>query len=175
VSLGAIYRHIGEELYKPLVISTNLEEADENEDKNDTLDNKYIKSKNPNERILSYLIILRTLNHLHVDYLITTFELLKNDLKCDVNKDIFLEYYGIWTLLKWLKLANKPLLTFSIDILLVLSIDSFLFEKYLNQCSNETWFSQISVLMRHLNQTANIDLVLYEKLSVLLQKLSKPK
>ncbi len=170
-----VYRHIGEELYKPLIISKTLESTDKDEDENENEipNNKYIKSKDPNERILSYLIILRTLSHLHVDHLINTFDLLKNDLKCDTNKEIFLDYYGIWTLLKWCKLANKPLLTQSIDILLVLSIDSLLFDNFLNQCSNETWFSQISVLMRHLNQTANVDLVLYEKLSVLLQKLSK--
>ena len=66
---------------------------------------RFIKSDHSHIRLLSCLIIIRTLNQ--VDYLMNVFEILHADLKDDSIKKLFLYYYGPWVLLKWCKLANK--------------------------------------------------------------------
>ena len=66
---------------------------------------RFIKSDNTHIRLLSCLIIIRTLNQ--VDYLMNVFEILRSDLKDESIKELFYCYYGTWVLLKWCKLATK--------------------------------------------------------------------
>ena len=41
------------------------------------------------------------------DYIHNVFEILRHDLKDDAIKELFLNYSGTWTILKWCKLNNK--------------------------------------------------------------------
>ena len=65
----------------------------------------FLQSNNPPVRVLSCLIILRTLNQ--ADYVNNVFEIMRGDLKKDTLKKLFLNYYGTWTIIKWCKLTNK--------------------------------------------------------------------
>lgn len=189
----SIYRKIGETLYKPYTqsnihnhIDCKEEDADEESSSEDSLEDNsnrlinkriFIQSDNSQIRILSSLIILRTLNQ--IDIIVNTLELLKKDLKNNLNnKEYFLKLNGVWTLLKWCKLNNnyKIVLMHLFDLYLLLSIDNNNDNNqlFIQQCSNETWFSHISILFKTLsiNYTQN-ELILIEKLSILLQKLSQ--
>lgn len=66
---------------------------------------RFIKSDNSHIRLLSCLIIIRSLNQ--VDYLMNVYEILRTDLNDESIKKLFLYYNGVWVLLKWCKLANK--------------------------------------------------------------------
>lgn len=97
--------------------SGNSSDNDDNINENDDVDEcedaikkklylfKFIKSDDIHIRILSCLIIIRTLNQ--VDYLVNVFDILRNDLKNEDMKELFLNYYGVWALIKWCKLVNK--------------------------------------------------------------------
>ena len=106
------------------------------------------------------------------DYIQNIFELLRQDLKDDENKELFLNYYGTWTILKFCKSSNKHFLGCSIETYLQLCVDWKQVNAFLDSCGNETWFAHIAGLLK--NQTV-LDLKCLEKLSVLLQKLSKIK
>ncbi len=41
------------------------------------------------------------------DYISNIFEILRHELKNNEFKNIFLSYFGTWTIMKWCKLANK--------------------------------------------------------------------
>ncbi len=90
--------------------------------------NMFLHSENPQIRLLSCLIVLRTLNqgifhfifyyyfsedvgfYLNLflaDYIHNVFEILRDDLKDDCIKQIFMDYFGTWTILKWCKSNNK--------------------------------------------------------------------
>jgi sugar-specific transcriptional regulator TrmB len=124
----SVYRRIGEELYKPLVnikedaiintgsnsstaSSTSDNDDDDDEENEEIKLNRkislfrFIKSDNSHIRLLSCLIIIRTLNQ--VDYLVNVFNILRTDLNDETNKKLFIYYYGVWVLLKWCKFANK--------------------------------------------------------------------
>ena len=118
----SVYRRIGEELYKPLVnikqdtgghsstASSNDDDDEDGENEDIKLKRKlslfrFIKSDNSQIRLLSCLIIIRTLNQ--VDYLMNVFDVLRADLNDETNKKLFLYYYGVWVLLKWCKLTHR--------------------------------------------------------------------
>jgi hypothetical protein len=125
----SVYRRIGEELYKPLVNikedaiintgsnSSTASSTSDNDDDDDDEENeeiklnrkislfRFIKSDNSHIRLLSCLIIIRTVNQ--VDYLMNVFNILRTDLNDETNKKLFIYYYGVWVLLKWCKFANK--------------------------------------------------------------------
>ena len=77
----------------------------------------------------------------------------------------------------------KFLLGLCLDVYLILSIDSEILDNFLESCSNESWFSHISLLFKTPSTNSQIssstgpllDVKVIEKLSVLLQKLSKIK
>lgn len=65
-----------------------------------------------------------------------------------------------------------------------MSMDWLHLDKFLESCSNESWFSQISLLVKNssassnsssnsLMTNSNLDVKIIEKLAVLFQKLSK--
>ena len=98
-------------------------------------------------------------------------------MKDDTLKKLFLNYYGTWTIIKWCKLSNKHFLSCSVDTYLQMSSDWEHLETFLESCSNESWFSHISVILKNTNMPNGVKLEInfLEKLSVLLQKLSKKK
>ena len=85
-----------------------------------------LQSENPHARLLSCLIILRTLTQgnkqylrafsesenklvgsIIVDYIVNVFDVLRQDLRNELARRHFLYYHGTWTILKWFKSANK--------------------------------------------------------------------
>jgi hypothetical protein len=85
----------------------------------------------------------------------------------------------------------KNLLNLAIDVYLLMCVEGQHLEPFLESCSNELWFSNISIVLKNVNtnsnssvgqtisnlstNSANIDVKLVEKMSLLLQKLSKIK
>lgn len=166
-ALASTLRHIGEELFKPQVTKVAEEGSIPKSDRHKT--DIYFHSPNIAVRILSSFIILKTLSR--VDYLAQVFDVLKTDLKDDVGKQIFLTYEGINVILSYMKPAQKALLSSAIDVLLLMSVDSPFTSSFLESCSNEPWFRTTVNLL----QRKGLDSKILEKLSIVLQRLSKVK
>ncbi|XP_074619554.1 coiled-coil domain-containing protein 138-like [Acropora palmata] len=166
-ALASTLRHIGEELFKPQVTKVAEEGSIPKSDRHKT--DIYFHSPNIAVRILSSFIILKTLSR--VDFLAQVFDVLKTDLKDDVGKQIFLTYEGINVILSYMKPAQKGLLSSAIDVLLLMSVDSPFTSSFLESCSNEPWFRTTVNLL----QRKGLDSKILEKLSIVLQRLSKVK
>ncbi|XP_052282387.1 coiled-coil domain-containing protein 138-like isoform X1 [Dreissena polymorpha] len=173
-NLSSTFRRLGEELYRsktvrfydtdPYTISdatTSPVKTDKNRE------GIYFRSSNQHVRLISSLIILRTLSQ--VDLLAHVFDVLKADLKSDVAKELFLYYQGTTVVLQFLKPVNKPFMSPAMDIFLQMSTDSPFLPPFLESCSNETWFRTVAMVLR----APRPDTKLLERLSIVLQKLSK--
>ncbi|XP_035681532.1 coiled-coil domain-containing protein 138-like [Branchiostoma floridae] len=174
VLLSATYRRLGEELYRPTVVRFTEGEKSPGGTVHSPRGGKprtgvYFKSGNLQVRLLSALIVLKTL--LQVDYLAHVFEVLRNDLRLEKCKELFLHYQGVQVILPFVKGGNKALMGSAVDVLLQLSTESAVLPRFLDSCSNESWFRACALLLR----TPNLDIKLLEKLSIILQKLSKIK
>jgi hypothetical protein len=176
IHLAATFRRIGEELYKSLsrsAVDAPVADSESTSSKATTID-LFLRSDNSQIRILSCLIIFRTLSQ--ADHISRMFDLLRDELKNELTRKYFLDYHGTWTILKWFKLSNKKFLSSSIDIYLIMSIESGDSDRLLESCSNECWFSHLAFLFKQQpNSHSSLDMKIIEKLSVLLQKLSKIK
>ncbi|CAG2201036.1 unnamed protein product [Mytilus edulis] len=160
-NLSSTLRRLGEELYR----SKTVKFMDVSSDKSDfplsptkldkSKDGIYFRSSNQHVRLLSSLIILKTLSQ--VDLVAHVFDVLKNDLKSDVCKELFLYYQATSVVLQYLKPINK------------LSADTPFQTPFLESCGNEQWFRTVAMVLRAPTQ----DNKLLEKLSIILQKLSK--
>lgn len=166
-ALASTLRHIGEELYKPQVSKVSEEGVCLKSDKQKV--DIYFHSPTIAVRILSSLIILKTLAR--VDYLAHVFDVLKTDLKDDVGKQIFLTYEGVYVVLSYMKPVHKALLGSAVDVMLLMSVDSPFTAVFLDSCSNELWFRTAVNLLQH----KGLDPKILEKLSIVLQRLSKIK
>jgi len=166
-ALASTLRHIGEELYKPQVTKVSEEGLTPKSEKQKL--EIYFHSPNIAVRILSSLIILKTLSR--VDYLAHVFDVLKTDLKDDVGKQIFLTYEGVNVVLSYMKAVQKALLGSAVDVMLLMSVDSPFTSAFLDSCSNELWFRTAVNLLQH----KGLDPKILEKLSIVLQRLSKLK
>ncbi|XP_032237456.2 coiled-coil domain-containing protein 138 isoform X2 [Nematostella vectensis] len=169
-TLASTFRHIGENLYKPQPIRftedglvTGLSRTDRG--KSDL----YFHSPNLGVRLLSSLIILKTLSQ--VDHLAHVFDVLKNDLRDDMGKQLFLTFEGVNVILPYMKPAQKALLNSSIDVMLQMSMDSPFLQAFLESCCNEPWFRACVALL----QFKGTGVKAIEKLSIVLQRLSKNK
>ncbi|XP_044523009.1 coiled-coil domain-containing protein 138 [Gracilinanus agilis] len=129
----------------------------------------FFKSPHLPLRFLSTLIVLKTVTQ--VDYLAQAFDSLCLDLKTDEGKDLFLKYQAVPVLLSHLKIANKGLFSNVMDSLLQMTVESRFLQPFLEACSNVGFFRTCSVLLRQ----PKLDLQILEKLSIILQKLSKIK
>jgi len=166
-ALASTLRHIGEELYKPQVTKVAEEGATPKSEKHKV--DIYFHSPNIAVRILSSLIILKTLSR--VDYLAQVFDVLKTDLKDDVGKQIFLTYEGVNVVLSYMKPVQKALLGSAVDVMLLMSVDSPFTAAFLDSCSNELWFRTAVNLLQY----KGLDPKILEKLSIVFQRLSKIK
>ncbi|KAM7440536.1 hypothetical protein ABFA07_010227 [Porites harrisoni] len=166
-ALASTLRHIGEELYRPQVTKVAEEGATPKGERHKA--DIYFHSPNIAVRILSSLIILKTLSR--VDYLAQVFDVLKTDLKDDVGKQIFLTYEGVNVVLSYMKPVQKALLSSAVDVMLLMSVDSPFTAAFLDSCSNEPWFRTAVNLLQH----KGLDPKILEKLSIVLQRLSKIK
>ncbi|XP_076070841.1 coiled-coil domain-containing protein 138-like isoform X1 [Mytilus galloprovincialis] len=172
-NLSSTLRRLGEELYR----SKTVKFMDVSSEKSDyplsptkldkSKDGIYFRSSNQHVRLLSSLIILKTLSQ--VDLVAHVFDVLKNDLKSDVCKELFLYYQATPVVLQYLKPINKAFMGAAMDIFLQLSADTPFQTPFLESCGNEQWFRTVAMVLRAPTQ----DNKLLEKLSIILQKLSK--
>jgi hypothetical protein len=111
INLSATFRRIGEELYKSYDRNYMNKNQNDNNSLGKTEQNTlpffslFLQSDQPSIRLVACLIILRTLSQ--ADHIQNIFEILRVDLKDDSIKELFLYYYGTWTIIKWCKLSNK--------------------------------------------------------------------
>ncbi|CAB1328783.1 unnamed protein product [Coregonus sp. 'balchen'] len=120
----------------------------------------------PHTRLLSSLIILRTITQ--ADILAQVLDSLHSDLVCVDVRGLFLQYGGVSVLLALLR-GRKGGLQTPIDILLQLSAESRYLSEFLSACSTEEFFCTAALLVKN----PRLELPLLEKLSIILQKLSK--
>ncbi|XP_066476745.1 coiled-coil domain-containing protein 138 [Tiliqua scincoides] len=162
-------RRLGEDLFKGVVPKgsqyTFSEHATEPKPKLAT----FFKSCSLPLRLVSTLIIIKTVTQ--ADYLAQAFDSLCMDLKIDEGKELFLDYQAMPIILSHIRISNKGLLSNTFDCLLQMTTESRFLHRFLEACSNEPFFRTCSVLLRN----PKLDMQVLEKLSILLQKLSKIK
>ncbi|XP_077199746.1 coiled-coil domain-containing protein 138 isoform X2 [Paroedura picta] len=129
----------------------------------------FFKSGSLPLRVVSTFIIIKTVTQ--ADYLAQAFDTLCMDLKTDEGKALFLDYQAVPIILSHIKISSKGLLSNAIDSLLQMTTESRFLHLFLEACSNESFFRTCSVLLRN----SKLDIQVLEKLSILLQKLSKIK
>ncbi|WAQ98235.1 CC138-like protein [Mya arenaria] len=166
-NLSSTFRRLGEELYRSKTVRFydtdpyTIADVTTSPVKTDkTREGIYFRSSNQHVRLISSLIILRTLSQ--VDLLAHVFDVLKADLKSDVAKELFLYYQGTTVVLQFLKPVNKPFMSPAMDIFLQMSTDSPFLPPFLESCSNETWFRTVAMVLRAPRQ----DVKLLERLSI---------
>uniref|UniRef100_A0A4W6FDZ7 Coiled-coil domain containing 138 n=1 Tax=Lates calcarifer TaxID=8187 RepID=A0A4W6FDZ7_LATCA len=171
VALSATLRRIGEEASKPAAQSTVLQSADPDLPKSCSETAGPIRnlplyqSPCPDTRILSILIILRTVTQ--ADVLAQVLESLHTELMSEESRGLFIHYGGVCVLLTVLRASRGGLRT-PIDILMQLTEQSCYLNPFLEVCSCEDFFQTVSQLLKH----PRLELPSLEKLSILLQKLS---
>lgn len=119
--------------------------------------------------MLSALIILHT--PLPVDQLAHALETIRNQVKNEVGRGLFLKYSGPAAITPFLRPTNKALQNKSLDIHIQMCVESAFLDNFLENLGNDLWFRTVSLTFKdglEADRTA-------EKLSVLLQKLSKDK
>ncbi|XP_045837492.1 coiled-coil domain-containing protein 138 isoform X5 [Meles meles] len=168
-TMTSTLRRLGEDIFKGVVTKgiqdNSLEHSVENKPKTAA----FFKSSSLPLRFLSTLIVLRTVTQ--ADYLAQAFDSLCLDLKTDEGKVLFLEYQAVPVILNHLRISSKGLLSNVVDSLLQMTVESKSLQPFLEACSNTLFFRTCSVLLR----TPKLDLQILEKLSIILQKLSKIK
>ncbi|CAH6789707.1 Ccdc138 [Phodopus roborovskii] len=162
-------RRLGEDIFKGVAIKGTQDSSLEHSVENRPKTAAFFKSSNLSLRFLSTLIVLKTVTQ--ADYLAQAFDSLCLDLKTDEGKTLFLEYQAVPVILKHLRISSKGLLSNVIDSLLQMTVESKSLQPFLEACSNSLFFRTCSVLLR----TPKLDLHILEKLSIILQKLSKIK
>ncbi|XP_036994257.2 coiled-coil domain-containing protein 138 isoform X2 [Artibeus jamaicensis] len=168
-TMTSTLRRLGEVVFKGVVTKGIQDNSSEH-----SMDNKpkiasFFRSSNLPLRFLSTLIVLKTVTQ--ADYLAQAFDSLCLDLKTDEGKVLFLQYQAVPVILNHLRISSKGLLSNVIDSLLQMTVESKSLQPFLEACSNNLFFRTCSVLLR----TPKLDLQILEKLSIILQKLSKIK
>ncbi|KAI5141769.1 hypothetical protein MUG91_G63n9 [Manis pentadactyla] len=169
-TMTSTLRRLGEDIFKGVVTKgiqdNSVELSVENKPRAAAF---FFRSSNLPLRFLSTLIVLKTVTQ--ADYLAQAFDSLCLDLKTDEGKILFLEYQAVPVILSHLRITSKGLLANVIDSLLQMTVESKALQPFLEACSNTLFFRTCSVLLR----TPKLDLQILEKLSIILQKLSKIK
>ncbi|XP_016018462.2 coiled-coil domain-containing protein 138 isoform X4 [Rousettus aegyptiacus] len=168
-TMTSTLRRLGEDILKGVVTKgiqdNSLEHSIENKPKTAA----FFKSSSLPLRFLSTLIVLKTVTQ--ADYLAQAFDSLCLDLKTEEGKTLFLKYQAVPVIVNHLRISSKGLLSNVIDSLLQMTVESESLQPFLEACSNTLFFRTCSVLLR----TPKLDLQVLEKLSIILQKLSKIK
>ncbi|XP_033865958.3 coiled-coil domain-containing protein 138-like isoform X1 [Acipenser ruthenus] len=168
-SLTSTMRRLGKEIYRGAIIQGELESSEEQANLAKQKSAIFFKSPNLRIRFLSTLIVLKTISQ--ADYLAQAFYSLHKDLKSDEGKALFLEYQALSVVLNHLRTSSKGLLSAALDILLQMSVETRLLNPFLESCSNEAFFRTFSLLLRN----PKLEVLLLEKISIILQKLTKIK
>ncbi|NXX74371.1 CC138 protein, partial [Urocolius indicus] len=167
--LASTMRRLGEDIFKGIVSKRNPHSSSEESAEGKSKSAAFFKSSCLPLRFLSTLIVLKTVTQ--VDYLAQAFDSLHRDLKTDEGKALFLEYQCVPVILSHLKVSSRVLLSSALDGLLQMTMESGPLQPFLEACSNESFFHACSVLLR----SPKLDVQILEKLSTLLQKLSRIK
>ncbi|XP_056338972.1 coiled-coil domain-containing protein 138 isoform X2 [Oenanthe melanoleuca] len=162
-------RRLGEDIFKGIVSKGNPHSSSEQSTESKSKSAAFFKSFCMPLRFLSTLIVLKTVRQ--VDILAQAFESLRVDLKTDEGRALFLEYQCVPVILSHLKVSSASLLSSALDGLLQMTVESGSLHPFLEACSNESFFRTCSVLL----QSSKLDIAVLEKLSVILQKLSRIK
>ncbi|XP_054577568.1 coiled-coil domain-containing protein 138 isoform X1 [Eptesicus fuscus] len=168
-TMTSTLRRLGEDIFKGVVNKGIQDNSLEHSMDNKPKTAAFFRSSNLPLRFLSTLIVLKTVTQ--ADYLAQAFDSLCLDLKTDEGKILFLEYQAVPVILNHLRISSKGLLSNVIDSLLQMTVESKSLQPFLEACSNTLFFRTCSVLLR----TPKLDLQILEKLSIILQKLSKIK
>ncbi|GFR68465.1 coiled-coil domain-containing protein 138 [Elysia marginata] len=170
VCMSTTMRRLGEEIYYPK--SAKVTEVEKiigtptvlNDKLKDAL---FLRSSNSHVRLLSALIVLKTLSR--SDVLAQAFDVLKTELKEDQAKELFLYYQASNVITFYLKPVNKTFISVAVDVMLQMASDSPFQRTFLESCGNEHFFRAAALLIR----TPLSDIRVMERLSIVLQKLSK--
>ncbi|CAI9535501.1 unnamed protein product [Staurois parvus] len=127
----------------------------------------FFKSNNLPLRFISTLVVLKTVTQ--VDHLAQALDSLCMDLKSDEGRLLFLEYQAVPIVVHLLHVTNRGLVSGVLDILLQLSMETRFLKPFLESCSTESFFRTCAVLLKD----PKVDVQILEKLSIVLQKLSK--
>ncbi|XP_051259912.1 coiled-coil domain-containing protein 138 [Dicentrarchus labrax] len=172
VALSATVRRIGEEVSRLPAQSTVAQSEDQDLPKfcSGEASGPYrswptYRSPCPHTRILSTLIILRTVTQ--ADVLAQALDSLHTELTSEESRGLFIHYGGVCALLSVLRAGRGGLHT-PVDILMQLTEQSRYLNPFLEACSCEEFFRAASQLLKN----PRLELPLLEKLSILLQKLS---
>ncbi|XP_063504595.1 coiled-coil domain-containing protein 138 isoform X5 [Pongo pygmaeus] len=168
-TMTSTLRRLGEDIFKGVVTKGIQDSSPQHSVENKPKTAAFFKSSNLPLRFLSTLIVLKTVTQ--ADYLAQAFDSLCLDLKTEEGKTLFLEYKAVPVILSHLRISSKGLLSNVIDSLLQMTVESKSLQPFLEACSNSSFFRTCSVLLR----APRLDLQILEKLSIILQKLSKIK
>uniref|UniRef100_A0A8D0G8V1 Coiled-coil domain containing 138 n=1 Tax=Sphenodon punctatus TaxID=8508 RepID=A0A8D0G8V1_SPHPU len=168
-TMTSTMRRLSEDIFKGVVTKGNQLSPSEQVTENKAKSAYFFKSCNLPLRFLSTLIVIKTVTQ--ADYLAQAFDSLSMDLKADEGKALFLDYRSVPVILSHLRISSKGPLSNAIDSLLQMTVESSFLQPFLETCSNESFFRTISVLLRN----PKLDVQILEKLSILLQKLSRIK
>ncbi|XP_055234322.1 coiled-coil domain-containing protein 138 isoform X15 [Gorilla gorilla gorilla] len=168
-TMTSTLRRLGEDIFKGVVTKGIQDSSPQHSVENKPKTAAFFKSSNLPLRFLSTLIVLKTVTQ--ADYLAQAFDSLCLDLKTEEGKTLFLEYQAVPVILSHLRISSKGLLSNVIDSLLQMTVESKSLQPFLEACSNSSFFRTCSVLLR----APKLDLQILEKLSIILQKLSKIK
>ncbi|XP_033031403.1 coiled-coil domain-containing protein 138 isoform X2 [Trachypithecus francoisi] len=168
-TMTSTLRRLGEDIFKGVVTKGIQDSSPQHSVENKPKTAAFFKSSNLPLRLLSTLIVLKTVTQ--ADYLAQAFDSLCLDLKTEEGKTLFLEYQAVPVILSHLRISSKGLLSNVIDSLLQMTVESKSLQPFLEACSNSSFFRTCSVLLR----APKLDLQILEKLSIILQKLSKIK
>nr|XP_043875335.1 coiled-coil domain-containing protein 138-like isoform X2 [Solea senegalensis] len=168
VALSATLQWIGEEVSKPAGQSTSLhcEDLYHSETAGPLKNRPLYRSPCPHTCILSILIILRTVTQ--ADVLAKALDSLHTELMSEESRGLFIYYEGVCVLLMVLQAGRAGLHT-PTDILMQLTEQSRYLNPFLEACSSEEFFQTATQLINH----PRLDLPSLEKLTILLQKLSR--
>ncbi|XP_018423699.1 PREDICTED: coiled-coil domain-containing protein 138 [Nanorana parkeri] len=162
-TLTSTLRRIGDETFKGVQCNPSEDNGMESKPKPAA----FFKSNNLPLRFISTLVILKTVTQ--VDYLAQALDSLCMDLKCDEGRILFLEYRAVPIVVHLLHVTNRGLISSVLDILLQLSMETRFLQPFLESCSTESFFRTCAVLLKD----PKVDVQILEKLSIVLQKLSK--
>uniref|UniRef100_UPI0037E732A4 coiled-coil domain-containing protein 138-like n=1 Tax=Semicossyphus pulcher TaxID=241346 RepID=UPI0037E732A4 len=172
VALSGTLRRIGEQVSKSPVQSTAPESEDPDLPKSCSVAAAgpcrswpLYRSPCPHTRILSTLIILRTVTQ--ADVLAQALDSLHSELVAEESRGFFIHYGGVSVLLLMLRAGRGGLHT-PADILMQLTEQSRYLNPFLEACSCEEFFRTATKLLKN----PRLELPSLEKISILLQKLS---
>ncbi|KAJ7319745.1 hypothetical protein JRQ81_019256 [Phrynocephalus forsythii] len=168
-TMTSTMRRLGEDIFKGVVSKGTHHISTEHATDTKPKSAAFFKSCSLPLRVISTLIVIQTMTQ--ADYLAQAFDSLCTDLKTDEGKALFLDYQAVPVILSHIRVSSKGLLSGAIDSLLQMTSESRFLHRFLEACSNDAFFRTCSVLLRN----PKLDIHIVEKLSILLQKLSKIK